>query len=554
MNYAIDFGTSNTVVARINAQGIVETVKLEGLSSAIANNPPVIPSLVYVQDAKAGKVLVGQEVSDRGLDVKISNGEQRFFDGFKRAIGNPAPGFVPELDGQLVNFETLGSWFLQRIIAELPDAESLVFTVPVDSFEPYRQWLSGLCEQLKIQQVRLLDEPTAAALGYGLLLGEQSNKELEEQGSQGKKAKDDKRNPVILVIDFGGGTLDLSLVRLTTLPTADSQSPTPHTPFGFLLKWGDSRSINTKQNPQTAKVLAKAGENLGGIDIDRWIVDYFHHTQGLPKNTLVNRLAEKLKINLSTSAQHREVFFDDRTLASYELELDRQQFQQILEKQNFFTRLDGILTQVSQQASRQGVELSELDAVLLVGGTAQIPAVKDWAAQHFAPEKIKADKPLEAIAHGAISQNWEIQDFLYHSYGIRYWDKRYKRHSWHTIIKSGQTYPLAAPVELVLGASSPNQPSIELVIGELGETNMEVYFEGDRLITRSLAESQVTVQPLNDRDRGRTIAQLNPVGMPGRDRIKVQFTVDAQRTLRITVTDLLTDAVIVENQAVVQLV
>ncbi|MEE3718449.1 Hsp70 family protein [Tumidithrix elongata RA019] len=547
MHYAIDFGTSNTVIARIgdfsedgSKRSAVETVKLAGLSSLVFGNPSLIPSLVYVQDAQTSQVLVGQEVRDRGLDIKLTKGEPRFFRSFKRAIGNPAPVFVPELDGREVTFEQVGEWFLLRAIAQLPDVESIVFTVPVDSFEPYRQWLGGICERLEVKQVRLLDEPTAAALGYGITRGDET----------------------LLVIDFGGGTLDLSLVRLT-LPQLLSQSAEnspaskQKSPLGFLLKWGSSpvnALANTQSKAQTAKVLAKVGQTLGGMDIDNWLVDYFHATQAVVKNSLVTRLAEKIKIELSSSEQANEVLFDDETFNSYELQLDRAQFNQILEQHQFFANLDAALEQIRQQAMRQNLELENIDAVLLVGGTAQIPAVRDWTLKHFPAEKVKADKPFEAIAHGAISQGWEVQDFLYHSYGVRYWDKRYKRHNWHTIVKAGQSYPLPKPVELILGASMPDQPSIELVIGELGETNIEVYFDSDRLVTRTLDKNQVSVQPLNDRPESRTIALLNPLGKPGSDRIKVLFTVDSQRTLRITVEDLLTNELLTESQAVVQLI
>jgi len=145
-----------------------------------------------------------------------------------------------------------------------------------------------------------------------------------------------------------------------------------------------------------------------------------------------------------------------------------------------------------------------------------------------------------------------LQDFLYHSYGVRYWDKRYKKHNWHTIVKSGAIYPLEKPVELTLGASVANQPSIELVIGELGETNVEVYFEDERLVTRVLDGKQVAVQILNENSKA--IAQLDPLGQTGSDRIKVLFQVDQKRTLRITVQDLLTKQNLLNDVPVVQLV
>ena len=114
---------------------------------------------------------------------------------------------------------------------------------------------------------------------------------------------------------------------------------------------------------------------------------------------------------------------------------------------------------------------------------------------------------------------------------------------------------MSEPVQLVLGASLENQPSIELIIGELGDQtgSTEVYFDGDRLITRRLEEGVINVKPLNDQPGARTIAQLTPPGSPGSDRIKVLFQVDEQRFLRITVEDLLTNETLLENQLVAKL-
>lgn len=531
-SYAIDFGTSNTIVTRQNpVTQQPETINLPGISLQLSQNPPLIPSLLYVEDAILGKVVVGQAVRDKGLDL---TNNPRFFRSFKRGIGADIQGFLPELEGKVVNFEQVGQWFLSSIIqqllppttAENNSIDSLILTVPVDSFEAYRHWLGGVCQSLPVKQVRMLDEPTAAALGYGVADGE-----------------------VLLVIDFGGGTLDLSLVRL-------NQDVKPgKKPLGFILKWGEKFLSDSAQKTKIARVLAKAGQNLGGSDLDNWLVDYFVG-QGLTKSPLTTRLAERLKIQLSEKASATEVYFNDETLESYELKLDRDGFEAILKNHQFFEILDEKMTQVLQQGRRGGIEVADIDAVLLVGGTAQIPAVQDWVKQYFDVSKIRSQKPFEAIAQGALQlyQGIEVQDFLYHSYGVRYWDRRNKCHNWHSIIKAGQAYPMNEPVELVLGASIDNQPSIELIVGELGQETggTEVYFDGDRLITRQLG-GKTSVQALNDRDGARNIAQLTPSGSPGRDRIKIQFWVDAQRSLRINVEDLLTEQALLQNQVVAQL-
>jgi molecular chaperone DnaK (HSP70) len=109
LSYAIDFGTSNTVVARWNpVTQQAETLSLPGVSLRIGQNPDLIPSLLYVEDAQKAQVLVGQQVRDRGLDIQS---DPRFFRGFKRGIGTSVQGFLPELDGQQVRFEDAGCWF-----------------------------------------------------------------------------------------------------------------------------------------------------------------------------------------------------------------------------------------------------------------------------------------------------------------------------------------------------------------------------------------------------------------------------------------------------------
>lgn len=530
MSYALDFGTSNTVITRVNpVTQQTEIIKLSGLSQKLGNNPPLIPSLVYVENANDTNILVGQTVRDRGLD---SSNNSRFFRQFKRGIGANIQGFLPELDGTSLTFEKIGEWFLNYVIEQLKNEsatslDSLVLTVPVDSFETYRYWLGNVCQGWNIDQIRLLDEPTAAALGYGT---------TEEE--------------LLLVLDFGGGTVDLSLVKL------GSENLQKNT--GFILKWGQKFLGESKsQKSKVARVLAKAGTNLGGSDIDNWLINYFAKTQDISVSSLTLRLAERLKIKLSSQEKANEVYFNDETLDSYELALDQDGFESILKEEKFFAKLDELMSQVLQQARRNGIEKNDIDGILLVGGTVQIPAVQTWVKKYFDEDKIKCDRPFSAIAEGALklAQGFEVKDFLYHSYGIRYWNSRKKCHSWHSIIKSGQSYPMNEPIEIKLGASIENQPSIELIVGELGSEigGTEVYFDGDRLVTRSLGNEQSNVQALNDRDGARTLAKLEPLGMPGSDRIKLKFWVDEQRFLRVTVEDILTQNNLVENQIVAEL-
>jgi molecular chaperone DnaK (HSP70) len=524
--YSLDFGTSNTVIARRNqATGQAEPVALPGWT--MPDPPYLLPSLLYVQDAALEKVLIGQQVLSQGLD---NSGDPRFFSNFKRGIGAKVQGFLPTIDGKEISFDQAGIWFLGGLLTalrkngETPD--DLVLTVPVNSFEQYRQWLLAGCESLGANRIQLIDESTAAALGYGL-----------EEGQ------------TVLVIDFGGGTLDLSLVQ-PAIPQAQ--------PDGFLLKWG-RKVFGNRENQKLpiARVLAKVGRNLGGTDIDTWIADSLARQQNLPKGALLQRLAEKLKIRLSSATSATEVYFDEDSLRTNKLTLERDQLEALLGARGFLAQMDNCLDKLWQQARQRGIEASSVDAVLLVGGTCQMPIVRDWAANRLGAGKLRSDKVFEAVAHGALKlgSGLQVEDYLYHSYGVRYWDHRRSRHAWHTLFKAGQAYPSSTPVELVLGASVSNQPNIELVIGELadGQDSTEVFFEQGRLTVRSGNEEESAVRALNDSDEGRVIAQLEPPGFPGRDRVKVQLRIDAKRQLRINVEDLQRKEVLMSDQPVVQL-
>lgn len=490
MQYALDFGTSNTIVARRTAKGQIETVS-------------ITPNLLYVVNAQAGSVIVGKEVAGE---------PQRMFRNFKRSIASGGIGFVPELDGGEVSANQVGVWFLQEVLKGLEAISSLVLTVPVNSFATYRQWLLDHVQDLPVSEIRLIDESTAAALGYGLTGADRT----------------------ILVMDFGGGTVDFSVVQLS-LSEIQSQSL-----IRSLIKWADRQTTNKSQ--PTAKVLAKTGQNLGGMDIDYWVRDYLTSTYGLSEQ-ISKPMAEELKIRLS-QAEVETVTIADRAIS-----ISRAEFEDILGKNQLYQRLDQCLANLKEQLQRIDRDFQILSAVLLVGGSAQIPAIARWLGQKFPDLELKTDKPIEAIAHGALTPQWQLEDFLYHSYGIRYWDRRNQCHNWHIIFGQGQVYPTSKPYELVLGASVPEQTHMELAIGEIIQSDTEILFQSDQLVSQILSTPIVSAQILN----ACPIARLDPLGTVGVDRLKVSLSIDRQRTLRITIVDLLTERTLLENEPVIKL-
>ena len=173
--------------------------------------------------------LIGQAVLNAD---RADRDDPRLARDFKRSIG------ASDSDGTA---ETAGTALLHQIWSHLPaqlSVERLVLSAPVEHYRSYRQWLLKACEQLPAEEIALVDEPTAAALGAGLPAGSK-----------------------LLVVDLGGSTLDLALVALEG---GEGDNRSPSCSGSGANSWRDQQA-----KLRTARVLGKSGPCLGGRDIDR---------------------------------------------------------------------------------------------------------------------------------------------------------------------------------------------------------------------------------------------------------------------------------------------
>lgn len=536
---SIDFGTTNTVVAAWReASGFAETLRLPGLSARGAvGRPLLVPSLLYVRDGAAGDVIAGQAVRAAGYDTRA---DQRFFSSFKRGIATRTRPLAREIDGVAWDEADAGAAFLRCVMSSAAEAEGgaaeeIVLTVPVHSFEQYLKWLRDEAGVAGDVPLRIVDESTAAALGY------------------------DVRTPgdLVLVFDFGGGTLDVSLVRM---PLAEDGG-------GVVLESRRRISSNgggPSGNAAEARVLAKAGRVLGGDDVDHWLLDEVLSRCGVDRTEAGGAYAqlklacEAAKIRLSTRESAEISVLDPDTFDTYRATFTRSQLEDLLDEHGFYSAVQKTLNQVMRTARARGVFAEDIAAVLLIGGTSQIPSVQRMLRAQFGAERVRSDRPFEAVAHGALglAAGMGLDDFLYHAYGIRHLSPISGRHEWEEIIAAGTRYPLNEPVQLVLTASRDGQEAVELVIGEVEESAggvSEVMF-GDRAILMVDGSVELRrVVALNDQNGARTVASLDPPGRAGEDRIEVVFGVDHNRTLLVTVYDLLTNEVLLQDLPVVEL-
>ncbi len=517
---AIDFGTSNTAIAMLDGNGLPQTIALPEIGQDFAVSQQsgdrvwLVPSLVYI--AGIGDRHLGKQAKEQALS-------KRLFQGFKRDLVANFRSPARELDGAYYDAEAIAAIFLTEIWRRLMAIETiqpithLVFTVPVGAFEAYLNWFRDLATKLQLPQFQVIDESTAAALGYGIT----------------------RPNALVLVIDFGGGTLDLSLVR--TAPIASSSVA------------------------YQAEVIAKSDAYIGGIDVDRWIAEYFWRQIGNQERSpseshwlRLLKIAEDIKIDLSINREANAVWLDDWDRA-HELHLSQTELAEILEQQQFLEQVREAIDEVLSMGLNRGVSKAAIEQILLVGGSCQIVAVQQLITSYFGKAKVQMGKPFEAVAHGALvlNQAIAIADHLRHSYAIRLWEPYLQQYSFYPIFEKGTQYPCQSLEPLILQAAIAGQAEIWLDIGEVADiAQAEVSYDRlGRMISSQLVKKSDfrSLAPTDQEGYQVCIAKLEPLGQLGSDRISVNFAIDECRILIATVSDLLTEKVLINQQAIAKL-
>jgi molecular chaperone DnaK (HSP70) len=458
---------------------------------------------------------------------------QRFFSGFKRdlAAAYRAPSRL--VDDDAYDTETIAEVFLktlwQRLALQRIRPTQLVLTVPVGAFDTYLGWVREFAQKLQIPSVQVLDESTAAALGYAMT----------------------RPQSVVLVIDFGGGTLDMSLVR---------------TLKGDQL--GGDQHIK-------AEVLAKADAYIGGMDMDIWIAEHWLRHYQLNRTMIAAtgwqillELAEKVKMQLSQQKVAKESWLDDETFTSYELYLDRDELTEILEQNQLLEQFRQTLDELMTDAFSKGITKGDITQVLLVGGSCLLPPIQQLVVSYFGRSKVSLHKPFEAVAHGALAlgQMQKLEDHLRHSYAIRVWEPYLKQYTFFTLFEKGTTYPAKRSEPVVLQVAVVGQTEIRLDIGEVADLmQSEVTYDAKGRMTsselrkhrdfRSLLPSPAAHHGHNSTSQTiePCIAHLSPPGQLGIDRVRVWFEISAERMLLVTVRDLLSDQDLLKQVAIAQL-
>jgi len=518
---AIDFGTTNSVLAQWNAEfGQAELIRLPNISQP--DDPPLVPSLVYVQNGKKGEILFGQPAKASLIDVFQ---DERIFRDFKRGLLTADEAIARDIDGVPWNHADAGKHFVHALIQNLPFSQSeidqLVLTVPVTAFSHYLNWLTDTFNELQVEKVRVVDESTAAALGYA----------VTEPGA------------LVLVFDFGGGSLDLSLVKL----------PESRVRAGGFLR----RIFGVSAGQHAARVIAKSGQVLGGGDVDRWLLaEIFQRTGNFSETS------EQANIQLLSACEKAKIQLSSKTSADIEFQngghpqtitITRGELEELLHKQRFTERLQQAIQKILNTARREGIFLEDIQNVLLVGGMSQMPLVQETLVAFFPECVLHSNKPFTAVVEGAlqIAAGFGLEDYLTRSFGLRHFDLQKGVRTYEEILPAGTRYPMETPVEVLLGTAYEGQQTIELIIGEIDVEAVAAvdvnYEQGEAIFVARLDEHNQAIHPVNLYNAIENRVQIKTCSQPGEACLRAAFRLDDNRRLYVSLTDLNSEELLLDE-------
>jgi len=568
MPWAMDLGTTNTAISRWDeASQRPRLLELSNICRQAGGDnhleaPRLIPSATHVLDDISfwgrvanwplfrKRVFWGQHaiIGRPALDKNEAQVFPNFVRSFKSHLGHAPFRILARAGQQTYTTRDVARVFLRELMSEVKRTtgeriKELVVTTPVESFESYRAEVLTILKRLGVSKVRFIDEPVAAALGYGLSL---------------------RQNRLVLVVDFGGGTLDLALVMMT------------------------AKDVQAGR----CEVVAKEGRQIGGNLVDRWLLHEFCQKLDFPLAEDAEEEGNKFwyRLMLHEACRVKEaVFFKDKASfnlmppeemrswdaqvrgAADTLEVTKDTLVEILENNGLYQALEDCVNGLARQAETQNIRLDEVEDVLMVGGSTLLPKVYQHFEERFGRGRVRAFQPFEAVAYGATAFSadaFQQSDYIVHDYAFVTYDPKTHEPQYTTIVPRGTRFPTSTDFwkRRLVPTCSLGEPEtvFKLVICEVGrQLEGERRFSwdkdgnlhklgGDQSGSGGLKDGKLVV-PLNESSP--TLGYLKPPHSPSdrKPRLEISFGINAERWLSASVFDLKTKKLLMKEEPVVKL-
>lgn len=555
-HWAIDLGTTNSALCRWDEERaepvLVRLSEIcrdpDGTDPLAA--PGVVPSATHVTPERdvwgrlgqlpflRQRVLWGRHgwIGRPALERNLTRIHPAFARSFKGHLQHQALRPIARAGGRAYTAREIGRIFARELVAAVHRAtgerlRSVTVTAPVDAYEGYRAEVRGLFRDVGVTVERFVDEPVAAAAGYGL------------------SVRGDRK---VLVVDFGGGTLDLALIAI------------------------DARAVESG----TGRVLAKTGRPVGGDLVDRWLLEDICERLGMAfpedddfwRRLLLDEarwVKEQLylqpEVPFQLKAPDELRLLDARRRGeAMGCSVRREELTALLERKGLRSVLMGCIEEVLHRAGEEAGGPVTPDDVLMVGGSTLLPGVFPLFEEHFGRDRVRAWQPFQAVVTGACAlsaRGFAPSDYIVHEYAIVVFDAKTGERSTTTIVPAGTRFPTAPDLwrRHLVPTCALGEPEriFKLVVCEIGAAA-----QGDRsfgwddsgqLHTLGGTDGERLIVPLNEANPA--LGFLDPPHPPGdrAARLDVRFGVDADRWLVATVRDLKTSKTLMEGEPVVRL-
>jgi molecular chaperone DnaK (HSP70) len=561
-NWALDLGTTNTGFARWDeATGQPQLVELPRICRKPRGDdrleaPALVPSVVEVLPPASlldrlgtwppleRLVLLGRTalIGRPALERNQGIADPAFVPGFKIALSSEPLRPLARAGRQVVTARVAARSFVRELLAEVKRETGyrvwdLVVTMPVDAYEGYRADLEHILRSVGVRRLRFLDEPLAAALGYGLGLAS---------------------DRIVLVVDIGGGTMHVALVRLEA----------------------------ERLQQGRAEVLAKQGLPCGGNAVDSWILEHVGRRMGFALEELPDQEEMRLwrRLMLAEACRVKEAVFVEASAeflltppglsrrlrpgvpGARPAQFTRDDLVQVLREGGFYAALSTSVDRVLAEGPSGPISADAVQDVLMVGGSTLLPGVFPMLEERFGRHRVRAWQPFEAVAFGAASfaaNKYAQADFIVHDYAFQTHDPRTHEPVYTVVVPRGTGFP--TPRDLWRGQLVPTcslgapETQFKLVVCEIGRADGggrhfgwdaagDLYKVGGKAGT----DGRVVV-PLNESSP--TLGRLDPPHSPRdhRPRLDISFGVNEDRWLVARVLDLQTQRLLMDGQPVVRL-